>query len=330
MNKIDGISIIICCFNSSKRLEQTLSHIAMQTLPFEIRENCEIVLVDNCSTDNTKDIANKLWGQLKCNIPLILVEEYRPGLSYARAKGIKTAKYEYLIFCDDDNWLQNDYVDRAYSIMNTNKKIGVLGGKSYPIYEQDPPNWFVERGNYFAIGIQALTTGDVTNTKGYVWGAGSVYRKQVFEKINDIGYKPVLTGRKGNKMTTGEDVELCMVAKKIGYQIWYDENLICGHYMPASRFSEKKFYELCIANGFCYPLFSVYNNSLSFSYSGLLKRGLYLLRSIPKLYYFNLQEKKVSKIKIHYYEAVGELRGIIFFTRNYRTVNRTVSTFKSV
>ncbi|MEZ4823797.1 MAG: glycosyltransferase family A protein [Ignavibacteria bacterium] len=42
--------------------------------------------------------------------PLRIVKENTPGWSIARQKGFDTAKYEYIVFCDDDNLLKDDFV----------------------------------------------------------------------------------------------------------------------------------------------------------------------------------------------------------------------------
>jgi len=63
----DGISVVICCYNSASRLPATLQHIAEQSLDSEIL--WEIIIVDNASTDNTAEIASTYWQFLNCRIP---------------------------------------------------------------------------------------------------------------------------------------------------------------------------------------------------------------------------------------------------------------------
>ena len=98
-----GISIIICCYNSAKRLPETLAHLANQQVDGGVR--WELILVNNNSTDETEVVAQNLWGALGSPAPLKIFEEPLPGLSYARNNGMKKAIYEVFLFCDDDNWL---------------------------------------------------------------------------------------------------------------------------------------------------------------------------------------------------------------------------------
>ena len=97
-----GVSVIICCYNSSKRLGETLKHLSVQ----KINDTpCEIIIVDNASTDNTASLARETWDALGSSIPMRIINESKPGLSHAREAGINASSYTYIIFCDDDNWL---------------------------------------------------------------------------------------------------------------------------------------------------------------------------------------------------------------------------------
>jgi hypothetical protein len=102
----DGVSVVLCCYNSVGRLPETLRHLSMQRLP----SGCqwEVLLVDNASQDDTAFVASGLWEDLGRPAPLRIVHEPIPGLSSARNAGIRNACYEYVILCDDDNWLAPD------------------------------------------------------------------------------------------------------------------------------------------------------------------------------------------------------------------------------
>ncbi|MBS1550496.1 MAG: glycosyltransferase, partial [Bacteroidetes bacterium] len=121
-----GVSVVVCCYNSSKVLPKTLRYLLSQKVPDSVP--WEIIIVDNASTDNTSEIAKEILSGSFCKVPFTIVKEPEPGLSAARLKGINTAKYGYIVFCDDDNRLQEDFVKICYDTMESNKEIGVLGG----------------------------------------------------------------------------------------------------------------------------------------------------------------------------------------------------------
>src|SRR5215468_3703384 len=99
---MDGVSVIICCYNSSTRLPDTLSHLGRQNVRPSIP--WEVVIVNNASTDNTTVVAHQCWPS---DAPTVLRVVYEPrlGLSHARSRGLSEARYEIVSFVDDDNWV---------------------------------------------------------------------------------------------------------------------------------------------------------------------------------------------------------------------------------
>ena len=228
-----GISLILCCYNSAELIGDTLRHIASQQIPVNLP--WEVILVDNNSIDNTATIAHKVWNSLNVKDSLTLVYEPQPGLCFARNLGFNTANYEYCLFCDDDNWLHHDYVRLAYQIMQGNDRIGVLGGLGEAVFEDQPPPWFERVKHSYAVGPQAEKSGDVTLPRGYVFGAGAVYRKSVYFKLKEEGFDYLLTGRKGMNVTSGEDAELCYNYVLSGYTIHYSSSLKFKHFIVSQR-----------------------------------------------------------------------------------------------
>ena len=235
--KTSSISIILCCYNSELKLFRTLEHLAKQ----EVRENImwEVIVVDNASNDNTKEVAYAIWRELDVAVPLIVVSELTPGLVNARIRGVKTANYEYLLFCDDDNWLREDYIQNAVDIMNDNSTIGVLGGQSLLAPHIKAPEWWEEHQGNYAVGKQLSVTG-YANQRGFVYGAGMVTRKGIAKKVFDPQYPLLLVGRKGNQCLSGEDWEYCQRTLLLGYNLFYHENLFYWHDVSADRLTIEK------------------------------------------------------------------------------------------
>ncbi len=91
------VSVIIPTFNYGRYLSRAIESVLAQTYT-----NIEIIVVDDGSTDDTKEIVHKY------NDPMIsyIRHEHNYGLSIARNSGIKIAKGDYLAFLDsDDFWL---------------------------------------------------------------------------------------------------------------------------------------------------------------------------------------------------------------------------------
>lgn len=228
-----GVSVIICCYNSAKRLPETLKHLALQQVPVHIP--WEVIIVNNASTDDTVEVAKKEWEQYQLSVSFKVVDQPKPGLSYARDKGFTTAQYEYCLFCDDDNWLDKEYIRIASEIMESDSIIGVLGGQGEAICDMEPPKWFADYKGAYAVGSQAEISGDITKIKGHVYGAGMIVRKSAYNRVVELKFCSILTGRKGSKLSSGEDTELCFALVLSGYKIYYDSNLKFKHFIAAHR-----------------------------------------------------------------------------------------------
>ncbi len=231
---MNGVSVIICCYNSASRLPQTLRYLSRQ----KTNENLswEIVLVDNASTDNTTEVAMKLWRDFNKNtIRFVLTNQPIQGLSFARAKGIEVSTYDTLIFCDDDNWLEPNYVQDAYSIMKSDPRIGALGGTGMPVSDSALPIWFDKYKYSFACYAQGDSEGELKNATAALFGAGLTVKREVFVKLEKKKFNPILTDRIKTALASGGDTELCYAIRLIGYKLFFSERLKFSHYLPAAR-----------------------------------------------------------------------------------------------
>lgn len=258
---MNGISIIICCYNSAKLVPKTLEYLAKQKLPNQVQ--WEVIVVNNNSSDNTEDVSAQTWKKFGNPTSLKIVKEPNPGLTYAREKGMEVATYDLILWCDDDNWLCDTYVQTAVEIMQENKQIGALGGWCEAVFENEKPEWFDSCARYFAVSKQGKRSGDITDKKGCVYGAGMVLRKSHWKQLKDAGFKHLLRDRKGESLSSGGDTEYCYALRLLGYKIWYDEQLYFQHFMASGRLSLSYVSRLRKA--------MAYSNFMLWSYLDLLK-----------------------------------------------------------
>jgi glycosyltransferase involved in cell wall biosynthesis len=229
-----GVSVIICCYNSAARLPQTLKHLAEQNVPENLL--LEIILVNNASTDDTVAVATEAWNRFETkNIKFKIVNEPEPGQMHARKKGAEEARYECIIFCDDDNWLDKNYVSLSKQLTEKDSLFGAGGGQNAPVTDAvEYPDWFDVFKDKYAIGIPAPASGDVSE-KGFVLGAGLVTKRSLFLQVNDKKYPSLLNGRDGQKLSTGDDFEYCKRLILWGHKLYYDENMRLNHFIPKER-----------------------------------------------------------------------------------------------
>lgn len=236
-----SISIIICFYNAGKKLIPTLKNI--QALKIEELSDCELILVNNNSSDNSCQIIENTMKDFT-SFSWKIVAEPNPGLSNARLKGIMESKNELILFCDDDNWLDENYAQKASKIMEENQKIAVLGGFGTAVSDIPLPGWFEENQNYYAVGPQMPENGRVIKKRNVVYGAGMVVRRSAWQHIVANGFKFLTLGRTGKKLSSGEDGELCLAFQVAGFYVWYDDSLKFRHYIEPSRLTKSHFQKL--------------------------------------------------------------------------------------
>ena len=227
-----GVSIVICCYNSASRLPETLKHLLVQDAPIDLQ--WEVILVDNASTDDTAYIGKSLWPD-DAPVNLRIVHEQNQGLSYARERGIDEAMFGLVSFVDDDNWLSSDWVRRVSIIMTEHPEVGACGGRSEAIFESEPLFWFEEFNEGYAVGKQGESTGDVTWSRGHLWGAGLTIRKAAWKQLREKGFTPILSDRKGKSLSSGGDYEICYALRLAGWRLWYCDELVFKHHISAER-----------------------------------------------------------------------------------------------
>jgi len=245
-NTIRGVSLVICSHNGASRLSGVLSHVALQKvspgLPWEV------IVVDNASTDGTGRVARAIWARMDALAPLRVVYEGQLGLTQARCLGLREARYEFVSFVDDDNWVAPDWVVNVADVMCRHVGVGACGGMLEAAFELSPPQWFDHVRKYYAVGPQHEHPGDVTWSRGYLWGAGLTVRKFAWKELAAAGFRFELQDRAGQSFTSGGDAELCLALRLAGWKLWYEPAMRMKHYIPASRMEWK--YLEGVARGF--------------------------------------------------------------------------------
>ena len=229
----EGVSIIVCCHNSARLLPETLACLATQKL-WSASPACEVIVVDNASIDQTAETAIVSWPD-ETRIPLRIVQEPMLGLTAARLRGISEAKYEFICFVDDDNRVSPDWIENVFRLMTEHPEVGACGGRVEAQPETVLPPWFDQFQSYYAVGPQAERAGDVTESRGYLWGAGLCLRRKAWGTLTENHFDFLLSDRKGKSLSSGGDAELCYALRLAGWRLWYEPRLTMRHFLPDAR-----------------------------------------------------------------------------------------------
>lgn len=111
------ISVVIPSYNREKTIERSARSVLNQTY-----KNLELIIVDDCSSDHTKDIVDALAKEDK-RVRYIRFDQNK-GACAARNAGIDAAKGEYIAFHDsDDEWLPSKLDKQIDTLTKTGAKI---------------------------------------------------------------------------------------------------------------------------------------------------------------------------------------------------------------
>ena len=127
------ISVIIPVYNVEKYIARCLDSVINQTF-----KDIEIICVDDCSPDNSKEIIKKY--------PVKLIErKINGGLSAARHTGLYEAEGRYIYFLDSDDWIAPDFLEKMYNAIEKYGQKAVCTTNILYAYEDGSTKPFLQR-----------------------------------------------------------------------------------------------------------------------------------------------------------------------------------------
>ena len=240
------ISVIICTHNPRRDyLERTLDSLRSQSLD---RAEWELIVVDNQSSPPVVGMVDLSW-----HARARVVIEAELGLTPARLRGIEEARADVLLFVDDDNVLNDHYLEETLKIFTIHPAIGCIGaGSLTPEFESEPLPETCPYLSYLALReVKEDYWGN--QISGFIpWGAGLCVRKCVGEhyrsRVKESQASADL-GRKGGSLMSGEDDEFSHVAVGNGWGVGIFVSLKIVHLIASRRLTKEYLERLIEANG---------------------------------------------------------------------------------
>lgn len=235
------ISVVVCTYNRAALLKYSLETLFRQTLP---PRAYEIIVVDNNSTDNTKEVALSFANREPV---LSYFHEASQGLSHARNRGWREAKGTYVGYFDDDSRAPGDWLRIATETIERQDSPHVFGGPYYPYYMGETPRWFREKYNSMSHGQTARALGD----REFLSGSNIFFRADVLREVG--GFETNL-GMLGYSLGFGEETRLIIEARqKIkGLRIFYEPRLFVTHLAAAYKMDWSWILKKAFVDGRCY------------------------------------------------------------------------------
>ena len=186
MSKKIKLSIIVIGYNVEKYIQKCLESLLPQ-----LKEEVELIFVNDGSKDNTATIVNKLF---ECNSNCTYYYKENGGANSARIYGFQKALGEYISFVDGDDELEEDYVDEILKELSTSQDDVI----TFNYYNKDlngnkSENELYEENIYKEYEfLDNIITAKIPH---YLWN--KVYKKELLNKVEF---------EKVPKITMGDDL----------------------------------------------------------------------------------------------------------------------------
>lgn len=228
---IDGISVVIPNYNGQRLLPAVippaLEALGQTGLPWEL------VVVDDGSTDESLSILARDFPQVTC-----LRNEVNAGFSVTANKGIRAARFSWVLLLNSDVKLEPGYFAPLLKYTRRPGVFGVMGrivgweddiiqdGARFP-YCQGAK--IKTSGQYLLAEEEAMREGIYSM---YISGANSFFNRELFLALGGFNelFSPYYA----------EDTELSFRAWRLGYTCWYDHFAICRHRVSATIATHRK------------------------------------------------------------------------------------------
>jgi glycosyltransferase involved in cell wall biosynthesis len=195
----------------------------------------ELLLIDNASAVDRGPVVDLAW-----HTRAQLIREEQLGLTPARLRGIREAKGDLLVFVDDDNILDPDYLEAALRIATEKPYLGSWSGQCRGRFDEEPPEW--TRRYWGNLAIREFKEDRWSNLPRLPdtmpCGAGLCVRREVARRyldLNESGKKAFQFDRTGDSLVSGGDNDLAGCSCDIGLGVGIMAALKLQHLMPPGR-----------------------------------------------------------------------------------------------
>jgi len=228
------ITAITCTLNPRPDyLAETVQALARQSVPLE---RWEYLLIDNASSAERRPKVGLSWHPRAR-----IIREENLGLTPARLRGIREAQGDLLVFVDDDNVLDPNFLEEALKVAEEKPFLGSWSGQCRARFEEPPPEW--TRRYWGNLVIREFDTDVWSNVfrlpQTMPCGAGLCVRREVAQRYlalyENRDRKRFQFDRTGDSLVSGGDNDLAACACDLGMGIGLISALKLTHLIPPER-----------------------------------------------------------------------------------------------
>jgi glycosyltransferase involved in cell wall biosynthesis len=237
------LDLIIATYNRAALLQACLESVVAASRPDGL--SITVIVVDNNSKDNTRQIAESFHSQPGLTFRYIFVG--RPGKSAALNEAIAQTSGEIIGLIDDDEQLDTAWFQVVYREFSGDAKLDYIGGPYRPNWESSPPSW-LPQSFLGAIGIVNRNERATFSPsfEGMLMGGNAAIRRTVLEKA--LPY-PEHLGKIGKRIRSGEDEVIYHRLLEQGAYGLVIPDMVILHWIPAERLTRKYFRKWAFGRG---------------------------------------------------------------------------------
>ncbi len=190
------LSFVIPAYNEEELIGKCLDSILKQA---ENKSDIEIIVVNNASTDKTKEIASSFPG-------VIVVDEPKKGIVNARHAGFIESSGDLIANIDADTILTPGWIDKVLKEFSGNEKLVALSGP-YIYYDLSKIHNFFIKVYYFIGYLSHIVNHFVFHGGAMLQGGNFIVRRSALEKIGGFDTSIIFYG---------EDTNIACRIQKVG------------------------------------------------------------------------------------------------------------------
>lgn len=187
---LSDLSVIVLSHNRVEEVAARLDSLC----PAAEETGYELIIVDNASTDGTRELLKRAGSRYK-SLRVVLNDE-NVGVAEGRNSGSRIAQGRYLLFIDDDTSISIEDIMLLRAHLADNPHIGVVS----------------PRVIHTASGVAQNEHGDVVRNVGNYHGACHIVRGEVLRKIGYVDPKCTFGG---------EELDVSIRVRSLGYEVVY-------------------------------------------------------------------------------------------------------------
>ena len=235
--EIKTVDIAICSWNRAGLLRRTLESVSNLRVASDIK--LSVVIVDNCSTDETQSVidafANSNFGKAHLVISAI---ENQQGHAFARNRAIQSCQGDLVVWTDDDVLVHPGWIEKYVEAARQQTTVSFWGARIEPTFLKSKPKWIDDNWDALSGCFAARDLGSESvelSTNRLPYGANFAVRGEV-QRANLFDTE---LGRRADAVLGEDELDLMRRLLAAGHRGQWVAAAVVEHLIPQERANDE-------------------------------------------------------------------------------------------